>query len=75
MKLKTDINELKATIDRVGDYMLSMVLIMSKIECIKNNALRFGDHVLQHTVSANNNFSEQCRGQVWRKCLISSNLS
>jgi len=35
-------------------------LIMSKIDYIKNHALRFGDHVLQHTVSANNDFPEQC---------------
>ncbi|HIW31948.1 MAG TPA: glycoside hydrolase family 88 protein, partial [Candidatus Paenibacillus intestinavium] len=35
-------------------------LIMSKIDYIKNNALRFGDQVLQHTVSANNDFPEQC---------------
>lgn len=31
----------------------------SKIEYLKNKALRFGDHVLQHTVSANNDFPEQ----------------
>lgn len=35
-------------------------LILSKIDYIKNNALRFGDNVLQHTVSANNDFPEQC---------------
>lgn len=35
-------------------------LIMSKIDYIQNHALRFGDHVLQHTVSANNDFPEQC---------------
>ena len=32
---------------------------MSKVDYIKNDALRFGDHVLQHTVSANNDFPEQ----------------
>ena len=31
----------------------------SKIVYLKNKALRFGDHVLQHTVSANNDFPEQ----------------
>lgn len=35
-------------------------LVMSKINYIRNDALRFGDHVLQHTVSANNDFPEQC---------------
>lgn len=35
-------------------------LIMSKIAYLKNEALRFGDRVLQHTVSANNDFPEQC---------------
>jgi unsaturated rhamnogalacturonyl hydrolase len=37
-----------------------MDLIQSKIEYLRNEALRFGDHVLQHTVSANNDFPEQC---------------
>lgn len=32
---------------------------MSKINYIRNEALRFGDNVLQHTVSANNDFPEQ----------------
>lgn len=35
-------------------------LIMSKIDYLENRALRFGDRVLQHTVSANNDFPEQC---------------
>lgn len=35
-------------------------IVMSKIDYLKNNALRFGDNVLQHTVSANNDFPEQC---------------
>lgn len=35
-------------------------IVMSKIAYIRNDALRFGDHVLQHTVSANNDFPEQC---------------
>ncbi len=35
-------------------------IVMSKIDYIRNDALRFGDHVLQHTVSANNDFPEQC---------------
>lgn len=36
-----------------------MDILMSKIEYLKKDALRFGDHVLQHTVSANNDFPEQ----------------
>ncbi len=32
----------------------------SKIEYITKEALRFGDNVLQHTVSVNNDFPEQC---------------
>lgn len=35
-------------------------LVKSKIHYLKNDALRFGDSVLQHTVSANNDFPEQC---------------
>lgn len=35
-------------------------ILMSKIAYLRNDALRFGDHVLQHTVSANNDFPEQC---------------
>lgn len=31
----------------------------SKVEYIRKHALRFGDHVLQHTVSKNNDFPEQ----------------
>lgn len=34
-------------------------ILMSKIEYIRKDALRFGDSVLQHTVSANNDFPEQ----------------
>lgn len=34
-------------------------ILMSKIEYLKRDALRFGDNVLQHTVSANNDFPEQ----------------
>ncbi len=34
-------------------------ILMSKIEYIQKDALRFGDNVLQHTVSANNDFPEQ----------------
>ncbi|MBN1777533.1 MAG: glycoside hydrolase family 88 protein [Clostridiales bacterium] len=30
-----------------------------KIDYLRNHALRFGDHVLQHTVSVNNDFPEQ----------------
>ncbi len=32
----------------------------SKIDYLRNHALRFGDSVLQHTVSAKNDFPEQC---------------
>ncbi|MCM1056315.1 MAG: glycoside hydrolase family 88 protein [Firmicutes bacterium] len=34
-------------------------ILMSKIAYLKKDALRFGDNVLQHTVSANNDFPEQ----------------
>lgn len=34
-------------------------ILKSKIDYIRNDALRFGDNVLQHTVSANNDFPEQ----------------
>lgn len=34
-------------------------LVMSKIGYIRRDALRFGENVLQHTVSANNDFPEQ----------------
>ncbi|MCM1134604.1 MAG: glycoside hydrolase family 88 protein, partial [Clostridium sp.] len=34
-------------------------VVMSKINYIRTEALRFGDNVLQHTVSANNDFPEQ----------------
>ncbi|MGC6176381.1 glycoside hydrolase family 88/105 protein [Lacrimispora sp. 38-1] len=37
-----------------------MDIICSKTEYLRKDALRFGDHVLQHTVSANNDFPEQC---------------
>ena len=39
---------------------LYMNLIQSKLHYLQNNALRFGNHVLQHTVSTNNDFPEQC---------------
>lgn len=35
-------------------------LIRSKIQYLEKEALRFGDRVLQHTVSAANDFPEQC---------------
>ncbi|MCT2196272.1 glycoside hydrolase family 88 protein [Paenibacillus sp. p3-SID1389] len=35
-------------------------LILSKIDYLQNQAPRFGDRVLQHTVSAGNDFPEQC---------------
>jgi unsaturated rhamnogalacturonyl hydrolase len=34
-------------------------VVMSKVEYIRKRALRFGDSVLQHTVSVNNDFPEQ----------------
>jgi len=34
-------------------------IVMSKVDYIQNHALRFADNVLQHTVSANNDFPEQ----------------
>jgi unsaturated rhamnogalacturonyl hydrolase len=34
-------------------------IVMSKVDYIRNHALRFGDNVLQHTVSINNDFPEQ----------------
>lgn len=35
-------------------------LILSKVDYLQNKALRFEDRVLQHTVSAGNDFPEQC---------------
>lgn len=35
-------------------------LVMSKAGYLRKDALRFGDNVLQHTVSAGNDFPEQC---------------
>lgn len=35
-------------------------IVMSKINYIRKDALRFGENVLQHTVSAKNDFPEQC---------------
>lgn len=37
-----------------------MDLIESKLEFLQTRALRFGENVLQHTVSAKNDFPEQC---------------
>ncbi|MGN0251208.1 MAG: glycoside hydrolase family 105 protein [Oliverpabstia sp.] len=37
-----------------------MDIIRSKVKYLREEALRFGDNVLQHTVSANNDFPEQC---------------
>lgn len=34
-------------------------IVMSKVDYLRNHALRFGDDVLQHTVSVNNDFPEQ----------------
>lgn len=35
-------------------------IVTSKVDYLENRALRFGDQVLQHTVSAGNDFPEQC---------------
>lgn len=35
-------------------------IVMSKIAYIRKDALRFGDNVLQHTVSEKNDFPQQC---------------
>ncbi|MDE7322051.1 MAG: glycoside hydrolase family 88 protein [Lachnospiraceae bacterium] len=35
-------------------------IVMRKVDYIRKDALRFGDRVLQHTVSAGNDFPEQC---------------
>lgn len=41
-------------------------IVMSKVDYLRSNALRFGDNVLQHTVSVSNDFPEQA----WRiRCL------
>ena len=37
-----------------------MDIINSKVAYLRTKALRFGDNVLQHTVSADNDFPEQC---------------
>lgn len=34
-------------------------IVLNKVDYLTNHALRFGDNVLQHTVSANNDFPEQ----------------
>jgi len=34
-------------------------IVLSKVDYLRNKALRFGDNVLQHTVSTNNDFPEQ----------------
>lgn len=43
----------------IGDETYKKI-IDDKLDYLTNHALRFGDHVLQHTVSANNDFPEQC---------------
>ncbi len=35
-------------------------ILEKKVDYLENKALRFGEHVLQHTVSADNDFPEQC---------------
>lgn len=34
-------------------------IVLSKVDYLQNHALRFGDNVLQHTVSVSNDFPEQ----------------
>lgn len=34
-------------------------IVMEKVDYLRNHALRFGEHVLQHTVSSQNDFPEQ----------------
>lgn len=43
----------------------------SKVEYLEKEALRFGDHVLQHTVSVNNDFPEQA----WADTLFMAGFS
>lgn len=45
--------------DATGDKRYEEV-VRQKIDYLQHRALRFGDRVLQHTVSANNDFPEQC---------------
>lgn len=51
--------------ERTGDQKY-LDLIMKKIDYLKNRAIRFGDGVLQHTVSSRNDFPEQ----VWADTLF-----
>ena len=41
-------------------------IVMSKVDYLQNSALRFGDNVLQHTVSVSNDFPEQA----WADTLV-----
>ncbi len=47
------------TLCQAGGEQKYYDLLMSKIEYLSGEALRFADHVLQHTVSAGNDFPEQ----------------
>lgn len=48
------------TLYQVTEEETYLNLIKSKLHYLQNDALRFGDNVLQHTVSTNNDFPEQC---------------
>lgn len=48
------------TLYQVTGEQKYMDIIQSKVDYLEKDALRFGDHVLQHTVSENNDFPEQC---------------
>lgn len=45
--------------DQTGEQKY-LDIVKSKIDYLEHRALRFGDRVLQHTVSAGNDFPEQC---------------
>ena len=44
-------------------------IVFSKLDYLRNQAERFGDHVLQHTVSAGNDFPQQAWA-VWAACRL-----
>ena len=46
--------------EKYGDEKYKEI-ILSKLDYLRHKAERFGDSVLQHTVSAKNDFPEQCR--------------
>ena len=46
-------------------------IIKSKVKYLRADALRFGDNVLQHTVSSGNDFPEQCWAKQGKRALVS----